>query len=77
MAFESLGYIGVSLEGKSCLAGLGNKFINCIENLETLIQVLLLWFRHYSWKNYYIRFFIHPPYFVKNLSYKLLGELPE
>jgi len=38
VAFESLGYIGVSLEGKSCLAGLGNKFINCIENLETLIQ---------------------------------------
>ena len=38
VAFESLGYIGISLEGKSCLASLGNKMINCIEKLEHLIQ---------------------------------------
>jgi len=37
-SFETLGYIGVSLEGKSCLAGMGNKMLNCIEKLDNLIQ---------------------------------------
>ena len=38
VAFETLGYIGESLEGKSTLSNLGNKFINCIEKLENLIR---------------------------------------
>lgn len=37
-SFETLGYIGVSLEGKSCLAEMGNKMLNCIEKLDNLIQ---------------------------------------
>merc|ERR1719228_2549722 len=38
VAFETVGYIGVSLEGKTALAELGNKMTNCIDKLETLIQ---------------------------------------
>lgn len=37
VAFETVGYIGVSLEGKTALAELGNKMTNCIDRLETLI----------------------------------------
>ena len=38
IAFETIGYIGVSLEGKVTLADLGNKMSNCIEKLEDLIR---------------------------------------
>lgn len=38
IAFETIGYIGVSLEGKSSLNDLGNKLINSIEKLENLIK---------------------------------------
>ena len=38
IAFETIGWIGVSLEGKVTLADLGNKMSNCIEKLEDLIR---------------------------------------
>jgi len=38
VAFETIGYIGISLEGKSSLADIGNKMTDSIEKLETLIQ---------------------------------------
>lgn len=38
IAFETIGYIGVSLEGKSALAEMGNKILECIEKMEQLIK---------------------------------------
>lgn len=37
VAMETIGYIGVSLEGKLALAELGNRMTNCIDKLETLL----------------------------------------
>ena len=33
IAFETIGYIGVSLEGKTALVEMGNKMVECIEKL--------------------------------------------
>jgi len=38
IAFETIGYIGVSLEGKAALVEMGNKMVDCIEKLEMLIR---------------------------------------
>ena len=38
VAFETIGYIGVSLEGKTALNDLGNKFANSLDKLENLVQ---------------------------------------
>ena len=38
IAFETIGYIGISLEGKQALGAIGNKFTNSIEKLKVLIQ---------------------------------------
>jgi hypothetical protein len=38
IAFETIGYIGVSLEGKTALVEKGNKMVECIEKLEMLIR---------------------------------------
>jgi len=38
IAFETIGYIGASLEGKEALNGIGNKFTNSIEKFEGLIH---------------------------------------
>jgi len=38
IAFETIGYIGVSLEGKTALIEMGNKVVECIEKLEVLIK---------------------------------------
>eukprot|EP00092_Neocalanus_flemingeri_P003439 GFUD01003687.1.p1 GENE.GFUD01003687.1~~GFUD01003687.1.p1 ORF type:complete len:499 (-),score=180.28 GFUD01003687.1:555-2051(-) len=38
IAFETIGYIGVSLEGKTALVEMGNKMVECIEKLEMLIK---------------------------------------
>jgi len=38
IAFETIGYIGVSLEGKTALVEMGNKMLECIEKLELLIK---------------------------------------
>lgn len=38
IAFETIGYIGVSLEGKTALVEMGNKMVECIEKLEMLIR---------------------------------------
>jgi len=37
VAFETIGFIGVSLEGKTVLAELGNKMTNTVDRLESLI----------------------------------------
>jgi len=37
IGFETIGYIGVSLEGKQALNSIGNKFINSLEKLEHFI----------------------------------------
>eukprot|EP00088_Acartia_fossae_P037788 TRINITY_DN3902_c0_g1_i1.p1 TRINITY_DN3902_c0_g1~~TRINITY_DN3902_c0_g1_i1.p1 ORF type:complete len:504 (-),score=138.03 TRINITY_DN3902_c0_g1_i1:34-1545(-) len=38
IAFETVGHIGVSLQGKQALNAIGNKFINSIEKLESLVR---------------------------------------
>jgi len=38
MAFETIGYVGISLEGKVGLAEVGNKMTHCIEKLGGLIN---------------------------------------
>jgi len=38
IAFETIGYIGVSLEGKTALVEMGNKMVECIDKLELLIR---------------------------------------
>jgi 26S proteasome non-ATPase regulatory subunit 5 len=38
IAFETIGYIGESLEGKASLAELGNRFTDCLDKLEALIR---------------------------------------
>jgi len=38
IAFETLGYIGESLEGKTALAELGNPFTHCLDNLGQLMR---------------------------------------
>jgi len=37
VAFETIGFIGVSLEGKLALSEIGNRMTNCIDKLEQLI----------------------------------------
>nr|ALS04170.1 26S proteasome non-ATPase regulatory subunit 14 [Acartia pacifica] len=37
IAFETIGYIGASLEGKNALHSIGNKFLNSLEKLEQLL----------------------------------------
>ena len=38
IAFETIGYIGESLEGKASLAELGNRFTHCLDKLGHLIR---------------------------------------
>jgi len=38
MAFDTIGYVGISLEGKMSLAEVGNKMTHCIEKLGGLIN---------------------------------------
>jgi len=38
IAFETIGYIGVSLEGKAALADMGNTMVECMDKLEMLIR---------------------------------------